>query len=98
MRSAPIAAAALALAAGCAAYIPPDSSAPLCPADLQDVNILLGSKLHCRLRSGQRVVVAMPHANGSPDALQTVCFRIFRGTVFVHNFGDFDYCALSRQP
>jgi hypothetical protein len=98
MRSAPIAAAALALAAGCGAVIPPDSTAPLCAADSSDINVLLGSKVPCRLRSGQRVVVAMPHANGSPEALQIVCFRIFRGTVFVHNFGDYDYCALQRQP
>jgi hypothetical protein len=95
----PIIPAVAALAvASCAAYVPPASSAPQCPADSSDIYVVLGSQLPCKLRPGQRVVVAMPHANGSPEALQTICFSVFHGTVFVHNYGNYDYCALARTP
>jgi hypothetical protein len=84
--------------ASCAAYVSPTSSAPSCAPDSSDINVLLGSQLPCKPRPGQRVVVAMPHVNGSPEALQTICFSVFHGTVFVHNYGNYDYCALSRTP
>lgn len=87
-----------AAAIACAPFTGPSAGAPWCPADRPDNYVVMGSEAPCRLRDGQRFIVQMPRdgTDAKDKALQTICFSIFKGTVFVVNFGQWDYCGLPR--
>ena len=90
-------AAAAAVLAGCAPYVPPPAGAPLCPNVDQRVYIVMGRQLSCRLNPGQHVVVKMARNgenNGWDNAMNVLCFDIFHGTVFVVRADGFDYCGI----